>query len=133
MNKVFIATLLGSIGFAAFASQAEARHRFCHVYPDDPACTDARDEDEFDSPADRYADEDEYDDEDYVPRERYRPRRVDNSCAGIARFLRDKGYRRIRAKDCQGKSYKYLAVRRGQRVVVEVDSRYVRIKAVVAY
>lgn len=133
MNKVLIATLLSSISFAIFASQAEAKHRFCQINPDDPACEQVSNEDQFYTPADRYADEDEYDDEDYVPRERYRPRRVVNSCNGIAQFLRDKGYRRIRAKDCQGKSYKYLAVRRGQRVVVEVDSRYVRIKAVVAY
>lgn len=114
--KSLFAVVITSITVAFFATPADARHNFCHRYPDDPRCA---------------AIEDSYDDEDdedvYVDR---RPRRIDRSCQGMARWLGlNYGYRRIRATDCSGTNYGYQAVRGPWLYIIKVDSRALRIKS----
>ncbi len=134
MQKIFLAFLLGSFGQAALASHAEAKHRYCNYNPDDPVCSGENDEDEFYPQSDRYDDEDEYDGGEYIaPRERFRPRHAVNSCERVGRWLRAQGYRRVRATDCQGTNYKYVAWRSGQRVIVKVDKNRLRIRSVFSY
>ncbi len=129
MKSVF-AVALATLTFAVFSAPAEARHNFCHRYPDDSRCAAINDGyDEFS--------EDDEDEEVYSERRRPRriyeeprPRRVDRSCEGIARWLAfNSGYRRVRATDCAGTNYGYQAVRGPWLYIVKVDSRGPRIKS----
>jgi hypothetical protein len=114
--KSLFAVAFAAFTFATFASPADARHNYCHRYPDDPRCASIED--------DGY----DVDEEDvYIER---RPRRVDRSCNGIARWLAvNYGYRRIRATDCAGSNYGYQAVRGPWLYIIKVDSRARRIKS----
>ncbi len=118
--KYLFALAIAALTFASFATPADARHNFCHRYPDDPRC--AAIEDEYDA-----VDEGEDDEDVYVER---RPRRIDRSCQGMARWLAaNYGYRRIRATDCAGSNYGYEAVRGPWLYIIKVDSRALRIKS----
>jgi hypothetical protein len=115
--KSLFAVAIAAFTFASFATPADARHNFCHRYPDDPRCAAIED--------DRYENED--DEDVYV--ERRRPR-IDRSCNGMARWLAvNYGYRRIRATDCSGTNYGYQAVRGPWLYIIKVDSRALRIKS----
>lgn len=117
MKSLFVVAV-ATLAFTSFAVPAEARHNYCHRYPDDPRC--AAIEDDYNA-----ADEDEEDV--YVER---RPPRIDRSCQGMARWLAvNYGYRRIRATDCAGSNYGYEAVRGPWLYIIKVDSRTPRIKS----
>lgn len=131
--KSLLAVALATLTYVTFAAPAEARHNFCHRYPDDSRCAAINDDDEdFES-----ADDD--DEEVYSDRRRPRriyeepsPRRIDRSCEGIARWLAfNQGYRRVRATDCSGSNFGYQAVRGPWLYIVKVDSRRLRIKSVI--
>lgn len=118
MRSVF-ALAFACFTLASFAAPAEARHNYCHRYPDDPRCA-AIEDDDYDA-----YDEDEEDV--FVDR---RPRRIDRSCNGIARWLAvNYGYRRVRATDCAGSNFGYEAVRGPWLYIIKVDSRGLRIKS----
>lgn len=118
--KSFFAVALAALTFTVYAAPAEARHTFCHRYPDSARCADY--DDGYD---DQVVDEEE---DVYV--ERRRPRRVDRSCEGIARWLAyTYEYRRVRATDCSGKNYGYEAVRGPWLYIVKVDSQSLRIRS----
>ena len=59
---------------------------------------------------------------DYAPRRRYRV-----SCRRARHMLRDHGFRRIRARDCNGRRYSFKACRGGHWWIVKVSSRNGRI------
>jgi hypothetical protein len=127
--KSLIALVFATVTFAVFTAPAEARHNFCHRYPDDPRCAAINDG------YDEFSEDDEEDV--YIERRRPRriyeeprPRRVDRSCEGIARWLAyNGGYRRIRATDCGGRNFGYEAVRGGWLYIIKVDSQGPRIKS----
>jgi hypothetical protein len=114
--KSLFAVAVAALTFVSFATPADARHNYCHRYPDDPRCA-AIDDDGYG-----------VDEEDvYIER---RPRRIDRSCNGMARWLAvNYGYRRIRATDCSGSNYGYQAVRGPWLYIIKVDSRALRIKS----
>lgn len=116
--KSLFALAFATLTFASFATPADARHNFCHRYPDSPRCAAIEDD---------YDDVDEEDE--YVYEER-RPRRIDRSCQGIARWLAGNyEYRRIRATDCGGRNFGYEAVRGRWLYIIKVDSLGPRIKS----
>jgi hypothetical protein len=120
VKSLFVMTF-AALTVASLATPADARHNFCHRYPDDPRCAAIED--------DGYDAEDADEDEEDVFVER-RPRRIDRSCQGIGRWLAvNYGYRRIRATDCSGNNYGYEAVRGPWIYIVKVDSRAIRIKS----
>lgn len=112
--KSLFAMAFAALTFMILAIPAEARHNFCHRYPDDRRCAAIED--------DGYDVLDEEDEEDiYVER---RPRRIDRSCQGIGRWLAvNYGYRRVRATDCSGRNYGYEAVRGPWIYIIKIDSR----------
>lgn len=59
-----------------------------------------------------------YDDDDYV----YRPRGK-MSCWQAKQLVRDRGFRRVRTVECNGRIYTFEAIRRGKVVVISVNAR----------
>lgn len=45
------------------------------------------------------------------------------SCAYGADMVRDRGFRRVRARDCSGRTYSYIGWRGGWRYIVYVNAR----------
>ncbi len=56
-----------------------------------------------------------------------------NSCSDIADSLSESGFRRVRAVDCAGRDFAYLAVRDGQRLRLRVKAATGRIFAISPY
>jgi hypothetical protein len=129
MHRYLIAGLLIAIGTVVSVGQAQAQSvsRYCYYNPDDPNCDD--DEPRYYRP-DRDEDpayDDGQDDEPvYVAP---RPRRyveepvVVSRCDRVRSRLERQGYRRLRALDCEGTSYKFRAVNSsGRSVVIRIRS-----------
>jgi hypothetical protein len=54
----------------------------------------------------------------------YAPRKYRKLSCGQARaILRDRGYRKIRTRDCDGRTYSFIARRKGETFIVHVNSR----------
>jgi hypothetical protein len=59
----------------------------------------------------------------------YRPYYRDRlSCNQARRLLRDRGYRRVSAIECNGRTYTFRAVRNDRRIILYVDSRTGRVR-----
>jgi hypothetical protein len=65
---------------------------------------------------------DDYDDDYYV-----KPVKRRISCSHAAEILRDHGYRKIKARDCGGRTYTFRAHKKGHIYLVSVSSRTGRI------
>ncbi len=128
MHRLIIAGLLLSIATVMTVGQAQAQSvsRYCTYNPDDPACDN--DGVRYYNPnVDDEPDYDAQDDEEpvYVA-PRPRPRRdvvaPSSRCERVRYGLERQGYRRLRALDCQGTSYKFSGLRSGRNVVIRVRS-----------
>ncbi len=136
MKHFMIAGLLAAIGTVFCVGTAQAGSRYCSYYPEDPNCYDqVYGQKNYGQPQDFYGNED--DDEDFygdvrrdeemdLERPRYVARPV-NACAEAGRKLRRHGYRRVRAVDCGGSNFKYIAYRGYDRYLVKVKARTGRI------
>jgi hypothetical protein len=132
MKYFIIAGLLAAIGAVAFAGQSQAGNRYCSYYPEDPNCYEALYGQENYGQGDAYQEpRQDYDDEkfggadrdDYyqaLPSLKARPVK---SCQSVGRELREFGYRHVRAVECGGRNYKYVAYLGYQRFMVKVNSR----------
>ena len=127
-----IAGLLAAIGAVAFAGQSHAGNRYCSYYPEDPNCYDALYGQESYGQGGSYQEpRQDYDGEEFdgaygnnyyqaPPRLKARPVK---SCQSVGRALRQFGYRHVRAIECGGRNYKYVAFLGYQRYLVKVNSR----------
>lgn len=132
MKHFMIAGLLAAIGAVAFAGQSHAGNRYCSYYPEDPNCYEALYGEESYGQGDSYQEpRQDYDDEEFdgaygnnyyqaPPRLKARPVK---SCQSVGRALRQFGYRHVRAVECGGRNYKYVAYLGYQRFMVKVNSR----------
>jgi hypothetical protein len=127
-----IAGLLAAMGAVAFAGQSHAGNRYCSYYPEDPNCYDALYGEESYGQGGSYQEQrQDYNDEEFEgaygnnyyqapPRLKARPVK---SCQSVGRALRQFGYRHVRAVECGGRNYKYVAYLGYQRFMVKVNSR----------
>jgi hypothetical protein len=125
MHRFLIAGLLASIAAVMTVGHAQAQSvsRYCYDNPDDPACDD--DGVRYYRPD--VDDEPAYDDEDeepvYIaPRPRRFVEQPASRCDRVRARLERQGYRRLRALDCAGTSYKFRGLRDGRNVVIRVRS-----------
>ena len=132
MKHFMIAGLLAAIGAVAFAGQSQAGNRYCAYYPEDPNCYEALYGEEgygqggaYQEPRQDYDDEkfDGADDKTYYQAPLRLKVRPVKSCQSVGRELRQFGYRRVRAVECGGRNYKYVAYLGYQRFMVKVNSR----------
>jgi hypothetical protein len=143
MKKFLIAGLLAAIGSVALVSQSHAASRYCIYNPDDPACYDGNgydgngydDSDLYPPPPPRrhnnsYNDGYYGDNYDNGPVLSFRFGADNNRCQKIANSLRRSGFRNVRAVDCAGRDFAYLARRDGQRLRVIVKSSTGRISQI---
>jgi hypothetical protein len=127
-----IAGLLAAMGAVAFAGQSHAGNRYCSYYPEDPNCYDALYGEESYGQGGSYQEQrQDYNDGEFEgaygnnyyqapPRLKARPVK---SCQSVGRALRRFGYRHVRAVECGGRNYKYVAYLGYQRFMVKVNSR----------
>ena len=127
-----IAGLLAAIGAVVFAGQSHAGNRYCSYYPEDPNCYEALYGQENDGqggayqvPRQGYNDDDfdGADDNNYYQAPLLLKARPVQSCQSVGRELRQFGYRNVRAVECGGRNYKYVAYLGYQRFMVKVNSR----------
>ena len=60
----------------------------------------------------------------YEGRGWYRPNhRVNISCGQAKRIVRNKGFRNVSTRECEGRTYTFVAKRNGHRILVYVNSR----------
>jgi hypothetical protein len=132
MKYVMIAGLLAAIGAVAFAGQSHAGNRYCSYYPEDPNCYGALYGQEsygqggsYQEPRQDYDDE-EFDganDDNYYQAPLQLKAQPVKSCQSVGRELRQFGYRNVRALECGGRNYRYVAYLGYQRFMVKVNSR----------
>jgi hypothetical protein len=132
MKHFMIAGLLAAIGTVVFAGQSHAGNRYCSYYPEDPNCYEALygedsygQGDTFQEPQQDY-DDDEFDgaaDKNYYQAPLRLEARPVKSCQSVGLALRQFGYRNVRAVECGGRDYKYVAFLGYQRFMVKVNSR----------
>jgi hypothetical protein len=132
MKYVMIAGLLAAIGAVAFAGQSHAGNRYCSYYPEDPNCYGALYGQEsygqsgaYQDPRQDY-DDDEFngaDDNNYYQVPLQLKAQPVKSCQSVGRELRQFGYRNVRALECGGRNYRYVAYLGYQRFMVKVNSR----------
>jgi hypothetical protein len=72
---------------------------------------------------DPYYDPPAYYDDDYSYGYVTSYRRYRISCGEAKEMLRDRGYYRVRTRDCEGRSYSFLATKRGVPFIVRVSAR----------
>ncbi len=101
-------------GVVAIPMDAGANHRSWHDNDDD---VDVRLQFGFGSPG-YYGDPRYYND---YPRHRRGYNRI--SCGEARSILRDRGYHRIRTRECSGRTYSFRANRNGRTFVMYVNSR----------
>ena len=132
MKYFMIAGLLAAVGAVAFAGQSHAGNRYCSYYPEDPNCYEALYGQEsygrtgaYQEPQQDYDDEefDGADDDNYYQAPLRLKARPIMSCQNVGRELRQFGYRNVRAVECGGRNYKYVAYLGYQRFIVKVNSR----------
>jgi hypothetical protein len=125
MLRFMITGLLIAIGavMATGHAQAQSVSRYCYDNPDDPTCDD--DQPRYYDPGvdDEPAYDPGYDEPVYV---RPPPRRYaeppPSRCSRVRYGLERQGYRRLRALDCEGTSFKFRGVRNGRPVTIRVRS-----------
>lgn len=61
----------------------------------------------------------------YEGRGWYRPNkhRANISCGQAKRIVRNKGYRNVSTRECEGRTYTFAAKRNGHRILVYINSR----------
>ena len=60
----------------------------------------------------------------YEGRGCYRPKHRSNiSCGEARRIVRNKGFRNVATRECNGRTYTFTATRKGNRILVYVNSR----------
>lgn len=139
--KRHLAILTMSLGLALplaglLAAPAQARS-FCDRFPDDPACyQDNADDGGYNDGYgnDGYGD-DSYDDNGWQDNSKFGHRRPPlrrqpefASCNYVARWLAyESGYRNVRAQDCSGQNYKFVAWRGRHSYSIKVDAKRLRI------
>jgi hypothetical protein len=120
--KSVVAAGLTALSFSLASAPAEAKPKI-YLQFGDPGYNNCD--------YDRYGRLRCYNDRDYFvnPRPRPRPDYYDDendydrlSCNDATRLLREKGYRKVRAQDCDGRTYSFTARYQGRRVVVVVNS-----------
>ena len=127
MKHFIIAGLLAAIGAVVFAGQSHAGNRYCSYYPEDPNCYEALygqgetyqerrqnfDDEEFDGIGNESNDQ--------------APLQLEaqpvKSCQSVGQALRQFGYRNVRAVECGGSDFRYVAFLGYQRFMVKVNSR----------
>jgi hypothetical protein len=132
MKHFMIAGLLAAIGAVVFAGQSNAGNRYCSYYPEDPNCYEALYGRESYGQGAMYQEpQQDFDDEEFegADNESYdqAPLRLEaqpvKSCRSVGLALRQFGYRNVRAVECGGRDYKYVAFLGYQRFMVKVNSR----------
>ena len=127
MKHCIIAGLLAAIGAIVFAGLSQAGNRYCSYYPEDPNCYQSLygKGGAYQAPIGDYDDEElDEGDVNYQPSPPLRPVvRSGKSCEGVGQQLRQFGYRNVRALECGGRNYKYVAYLGYQRFMVKVNSR----------
>ena len=132
MKHFMIIGLLAAIGAVVFAGQSHAGNRYCSYYPEDPNCYEALYGQEYygqrgayQEPRQDYDDEefDGADDGNYYLAPLQLKAQPAKSCQSVGRALRQFGYRNVRAVECDGRDYKYVAFLGYQRFMVKVNSR----------
>jgi hypothetical protein len=132
MKYVMIAGLLAAIGAVAFAGQSHAGNRYCSYYPEDPNCYGALYGQESYGQSGAYQDpRQDYDDDEFNGADDNNHYQVPlqlkaqpvKSCQSVGRELRQFGYRNVRALECGGRNYRYVAYLGYQRFMVKVNSR----------
>ena len=125
-----IAGLLAAIGAVVLAGQSHAGNRYCSYYPEDPNCYEALYGKENDGEVGAYqvqVPQQGYNDDDFDETDNRAPlwlkARPVHSCQSVGRDLRNFGYRNVRAVECGGRNFKYVAYLGYQRFVVKVNSR----------
>ena len=124
MKHFMIAGLLAAIGAVVFAGQSHAGNRYCSYYPEDPNCYEALygQGGVYQAPSDMMTRKLMMAITFQPPPPRPRAKSA-KSCEGVGRALRQYGYRHVRAVDCGGGNYKYVAYLGYQRYMVKVNSR----------
>ncbi len=131
IQHFMIAGLLAAIGIVVLAGQSHAGNRYCTYYPEDPNCYEALYGQEsygqggsYQEPRQDYDDEefDGADDTNYYQAPLRLKARPVVSCQSVGRALRQFGYRNVRAVECGGRNYKYVAYLGYQRFMVTVNS-----------
>ena len=122
-----IAGLLAAIGAVAFAGQSHAGNRYCSYYPEDPNCYEALygQGGASQAPGDDTMTRNLMGPISTISHHRRCGQRAKSakSCQSVGRALRQYGYRHVRAVECGGWSYKYVAYLGYQRYMVKVNSR----------
>ena len=54
---------------------------------------------------------------------RYNNHRANISCGQAKQIVRDRGFRRVSTRECEGRTYTFVAMRNGHRILVFVNSR----------
>ncbi len=108
MKKIVIGLLAAVAITGGMASVAEAKTNFT-IYLGEPYY------DQRMGPDYRY----------YDGRGWYRPNkhRANISCGEAKRIVRDRGFRNVSTRECEGRTYTFVAKRNGHRVLVYVNSR----------
>lgn len=127
MHRFLITGLLLSIAAVVTVGHAQAQSvsRYCVYNPDDPSCDDGDGVRYYNPNVD---DEPTYDDQRdeepvYVaPRPRRDVAGPSSRCDRVRYGLERQGYRRLRALDCEGTSYKFTGIRNGSGVTIRVRS-----------
>ena len=128
MKRLMIAGLLAAIGAVAFAGQSPAGNRYCSYYPEDPNCYEALygAEGNANGVSEGGIDDEEFEGANRDNFHQAPPRpmvQLVKSCESVGRELRQFGYRQVRAVECGGKNYKFVAYLGYQRFLVKVNSR----------
>ena len=125
IQHLMIAGLLAAIGAVVFAGPSHAGNRYCSYYPEDPNCYEALyGQGRAHQAPNAYYDDEEFDGSDlhYLPAPPPVVRQAE-SCEGVGRALRKFGYRQVRALDCDGGQFTYVAYLGYQKFLLKVNSR----------
>ena len=108
MKKIIIGLLAAVSMTAGMASLAEAKVNF-RIYLGEPYY------DQRMGPDYRY-----YEGRGWY---RYNNYRAHISCGEAKRIVRNKGYRNVATRECEGRTYTFVAKRNGHRILIYVNSR----------
>jgi hypothetical protein len=140
MKNFLLAGFLAVIGSLAFVPSAQAAGRYCFFNPDDPICDPFYYDgggygDGYPPPRPHHVYEDPFfgDNYDTGPVISLHFGNNRNRCNAIASSLRRSGYRAVRAVDCAGRDYAFIARRDGQRLKIGVASGTGRINSIRPY
>jgi hypothetical protein len=124
MKKMIVGLLTAAALVGGVSSMAEAKTRI-HVYLGVPyydyqVGPDYR----FDDQYGWYEPGSQYNDRRRMHRQDFRPQYGNRISCGEARGLvRQSGFREVRVRECDGRTYTFMAIRNNHRVIVYVNSR----------